>query len=345
MFLKILLVFVPVTIVADYLKVDPLWVFACSCLAIVPLADQLARSTEALAEILGPTVGGLLNATLGNAPELIICGLALSKGLSEVVKSAVAGSILMNLLLLLGMAMVAGGLGRERQTFNRSSAGVSASLLMLAAIGLVVPALVSLAPGQQRELSLEISCVLFLMYLLSLVFTMVTHRALFTATEEHAESETSRAGTARVVGVLLVTAVFLAVISEMMTDSLDPAIKALHLSETFAGVIVLGSLGNVAQMIAAVRFARSDNMDLAMGTTVGAATQASLALAPLLVFVGRFMGQPMDLQFSLFEVAALGLAVTVVGQFTRDGESNWMEGAMLIAVYVIFAIGFYFIPT
>jgi Ca2+:H+ antiporter len=251
----------------------------------------------------------------------------------------------MNLLLLLGMAMVAGGLGRQRQTFNRSSAGVSASLLMLAAIGLVVPAIVSLAPGQQRELSLEISCVLFLMYLLSLVFTMVTHRALFTATEEHADSETSPAGTARVVGVLLVTAAFLAVISEMMTDSLDPAIKALHLSETFAGVIVLGSLGNVAQMIAAVRFARADNMDLAMGTTVGAATQAALALAPLLVFVGRFMGQPMDLQFSLFEVAALGLAVTVVGQFTRDGESNWMEGAMLIAVYVIFAIGFYFIPT
>jgi len=343
MFLKILLIFVPVTIVLDQVQVDPLWVFACSCLAIVPLADQLAKSTEALAEILGPTVGGLLNATLGNAPELIICGLALSKGLSEVVKSAIAGSILMNLLLLLGMAMVAGGIRRQRQTFNRSSAGVSASLLTLAAIGLVVPAIVSLAPGQQRELSLEISCVLFLMYLLSLVFTMVTHRSLFAKSEEHPEeSAPSGAGTARVVVVLLVTAAFLAVISEMMTDSLDPAIKALHLSETFAGIIVLGSLGNVAQMIAAVRFARADNMDLAMGTTVGAATQAALAVAPLLVFAGRLMGQSMDLQFSLFEVVALGLAVTVVGQFTRDGESNWMEGAMLIAVYVIFAIGFYF---
>jgi Ca2+:H+ antiporter len=343
MFLKALLVFVPVTIALNWLDVNPLAVFAVSCLAIVPLADLLAKSTERLAEFLGPTVGGLLNATLGNAPELIIGGLALSKGLTSVVKSSIAGSILMNLLLLLGIAMIAGGFRRERQTFNRTAAGMSAALLTLASIGLVVPALAHISKSVQEELSFEISIVLFLMYLLSLVFTMVTHRHLFSQSEAgESERPASRAGMGKVIGVLTVTAVFLAIVSEIMTDALDPAIKALNLSETFAGVVVLGSLGNVAQLIAAVRFARADKMDLAMGTTVGAATQAALAVAPILVFAGLLLGQPMNLLFSPFEVVALALAVLVTGQFTRDGESNWMEGAMLVAVYIIFAIGFYY---
>jgi Ca2+:H+ antiporter len=344
MFLKALLIFVPVAIVLDWLKAPELVVFAVACLAIVPLADQLARSTERLAEFLGPTLGGLLNATLGNAPELIIGGLALSKGLSEVVKSSIIGSILMNLLLLLGIAMVVGGFGRVKQTFNSSAAGMSAALLTLASIGLIVPALLHHTDQDEPpEVSRQISIVLFLMYLLSLVFTMFTHRQLFAKEEPAAEEpRASGAEKGKVVGILVITAVFLGYISEIMTDSLDPAIKALGFSETFAGIIVLGSLGNVAQLIATVRFARADKMDLAMGTTVGAATQAALALAPFLVAAGLVMGQPMDLLFSQFEVVALALAVLVVGQFTRDGESNWMEGAMLIGVYVIFAIGFYF---
>lgn len=344
MFLKVLLIFVPVTIVLNWLKVDPLIVFAVSCLAIVPLADQLAKSTERLAEFLGPTLGGLLNATLGNAPELIIGGLALSKGLSGVVKSSIIGSILMNLLLLLGISMLVGGMRRVKQTFNSSAAGMSAALLTLASIGLIIPALLHHTDRDEpQELSLQISVVLFLMYLLSLVFTMFTHRQLFTK-EEPAEDEpqASSAEKGKVVAILSVTAIFLAWISEIMTDSLDPAIKALHFSETFAGIIVLGSLGNVAQLIAAVRFARADKMDLAMGTTVGAATQAALAVAPILVFAGLLLGKQMDLLFSQFEVVALALAVMVVGQFTRDGESNWMEGAMLVGVYVMFAVGFYF---
>ena len=343
MFLKVLLVFVPVSIGLAWAHVNPLAVFAVSCLAIVPLADLLAKSTERLAEFLGPTLGGLLNATLGNAPELIICGLALSKGLQDVVKAAVAGSILMNLLLLLGIAMVAGGLGRERQTFNRAAASMSAALLTLASIGLMVPSLFHIAkPDKERELSLEISFVLFVMYLLSLVFTLVTHRQLFASPEEAEPREDSKKGMGRILAQLLATAAVLAVVSEIMTDSLDPAIDAMGLNEVFAGVIVLASLGNVAQLISAVRFARNDNMDLAMSTTVGAATQAALAVAPILVFAGRLSGQPMDLLFAPFEVLALALAVMVTGQLTRDGESNWIEGAMLVAVYLIFALGFYF---
>ncbi len=344
MLLKVLLIFVPVTIALYLREEDPLVVFGMSCLAIVPLADQLAKSTERLAEFLGPTLGGLLNATLGNAPELIIGGLALSKGLADVVKSSIIGSILMNLLLLLGLSMLVGGFRRVRQTFNSSAAGMSAALLTLASIGLIVPALLHHTDAEEsRELSVQISVVLFLMYLLSLVFTMFTHRQLF-AKEETREDEPQASGAekGRVLGVLAVTAVFLAYISEIMTDSLGPAIKKLGFSETFAGIIVLGSLGNVAQLIAAVRFARADKMDLAMGTTVGAATQAALAVAPILVFAGILIGQPMNLLFSQFEVVALALAVLVVGQFTRDGESNWMEGAMLVGVYIIFAIGFYF---
>ena len=249
----------------------------------------------------------------------------------------------MNLLLLLGLSMAVGGWKRVRQTFNASAAGMSSALLTLASIGLVVPAVARFSSGAEQEISVEISIVLFLMYLLSLVFSMVTHRQLFAA-EENAESKekASRSEITKVVGMLAVAAIFLALISEIMTDSLDPAIKALKLNETFAGIVVLGSLGNVAQLIAAVRFARADKMDLAMGTTVGAATQAALAVAPILVFAGMALGQPMNLLFSQFEIIALVLAVAVTGQFTRDGESTWIEGAMLIAVYVIFAIGFFY---
>ena len=207
----------------------------------------------------------------------------------------------------------------------------------------MVPSLFHIAkPDKERELSLEISFVLFVMYLLSLVFTLVTHRQLFASPEEAEPPAESKQGMGKVLVQLLATAVVLAVVSEIMTDSLDPAIEAMGLNEVFAGVIVLASLGNVAQLISAVCFARNDNMDLAMGTTVGAATQAALALAPLLVFAGRLMGQPMDLLFAPFEVLALALAVMVTGQLTRDGESNWIEGAMLVAVYLIFAFGFYF---
>lgn len=344
MSLKWLLVFVPISVILAWSGANPTWVFLTSCLAIVPLAEMLAKATEDLAELLGPSLGGVLSATLGNGPELIVCGFALSKGLVPVVKSAIIGSVLMNVLLLPGLAMFVGGLKRSRQTFNKTTAGMSAALLTLASVGLVIPAVLQLASSQvKNELSLEIASILFVLYLLSLVFTLKTHRQLFTVAESAApEAHSHRVKMGPALAWLTGIAIVLAVVSEVMTDALDPALSSLHFSETFAGVIVLGSLGNVAQLIAAVRFGQADKMDLAMSTTVGAATQAALAMAPLLVFAGQLFGAPMDLLFSSFEVITVTLSVIVVGQLIRDGESNWFEGAMLVGVYGIFALGFYF---
>lgn len=341
------LVFVPIALGLVAAGAHPTWVFITSCLAIIPLSEMLARATEDLAERLGPSLGGVLSATLGNAPELIVCGFALAKGHVEVVKSAIIGSVLMNVLLLPGLAMVAGGVTRSTQTFNRTTAAMSSALLTLASVGLVVPALFNLASAEVKaELSLEIASLLFALYLLSLLFTMKTHRALFTvppAAEAEPAGPRRKKSPARAGGELLAIAGVLAVMSEVMTDALDPALEALRLSQMFAGVIVLGSLGNVAQLISAIRFGRSDKMDLAINSTIGAATQAILAMAPLLVFGGVLCGFPMDLQFSTFEVIAVTLSVLVVGQLIRDGESNWFEGAMLTGVYGIFALGFFFL--
>ena len=343
--LKWLLIFVPISVGLAIADASPTWIFLTSCLAIVPLADMLAKATEELAELLGPSIGGVLSATLGNGPELIVCGFALAKGMVGVVKSAIIGTVLMNVLLLPGLAMFVGGMKRTNQKFNKTTAGMSAALLTLASIGLMVPAILKLAsPAAQNELSLEISTILFVLYLLSLLFTMKTHRQLFTVADpESHQAETAQKhsiwpGLLRLTGIGIV----LAVVSEVMTDALDPALKSLHFSETFAGIIVLGSLGNVAQLIGAIRFGLADKMDLAMSSTVGAATQAALAMAPLLVFAGQLFGAPMDLLFSSFEVLAITLSVIVVGQLIRDGESNWFEGAMLVGVYGIFALGFYF---
>jgi Ca2+:H+ antiporter len=343
MALKVVFLLVPLSLGLAWFEADPLLVFAASCLTIVPLAGLMAEATEELANYLGPTLGGLVNATLGNAPELIIAGFALSKGLTTVVKASISGSILMNLLLTLGVGMLSGGLGRHSQTFNKVAAGTSASLLALASIGLIVPALFHASgAATDMELSLVISCLLFAVYLLSLVFTLGTHRQLFVVVdEESTEAAGRRGGMKGVVVRLGLVAAALGVISEIMTDSLGPAIKKLGLSEVFAGVVVLASLGNVSELIVVLRFARADKMDLVMGTSVGAATQVAMAVAPLLVFAGRFLGQPMDLQFSLLEVIALTLAVMVTSQFTRDGESHWFEGVMLVAVYLMFATGFY----
>ncbi len=346
MFIKSLLIFVPISIGLALLKVNPLVVFVCSCLAIVPLADLLADFTEQLAEFLGPTLGGLLNATLGNAPELIISGFALSKGLTAVVKASISGSILMNLLLSLGVSMVAGGLRFGEQKFHRKAAGMSAALLTLAAIALIVPAGFRMTgPAEEEELSLGIAIVLFIMYILGIVFVLRGGHGAEPGSQAAAteESANPKSGRGIVLAKLAVTAGLLAACSEFMTDSLEPAMKALHLSQVFAGVIVLASLGNIAEMIAAVKFARRNKMDLAVGSTVGSATQAALVVAPALVFAGHLMGQKMDLQFSPFEVLAIALSVMAISQVTSDGESNWMEGAMLVAVYLVFAIGFFFL--
>jgi Ca2+:H+ antiporter len=347
MFLKILLLCVPLSIGLAYFEASPLLVFLTSALAIVPLADRLAQSTERVAGYLGSTVGGLLNASLGNAPEIIIGAFALKNGLPNVVKASITGSILMNLLISPGLAMIVGGWGRKKQVFNRANTRMAAALLMLASIGLIIPSVFQFSNEVEVALSLEIAVVLIVMYLLCLVFTLVTHKHLFAEDETLAEEEREdpvHASLGRSLATLAVITVLLALVSESLTDALGEATKALGLSEIFAGVIVVGVLGNIAELFAAIRFASVDKMDLVVGSTLGAALQVALVVAPALLFISYGFGHPMDLEFTLFEVVALTLSVVVVGNVTRDGESNWFEGVMLLAVYLMFAIGFYFMP-
>jgi Ca2+:H+ antiporter len=349
--LDLLLIFVPLSIALDMFHADPVFVFASSALAIVPLAGLMGKATEHLAGHVGAGVGGLLNASLGNAAELIIALAALREGLHDVVKASLTGSILGNILLVLGLAMVAGGVRYERQKFNRTAAGMGASLLLLAAVGLVVPALFHLTASErgravERELSLEIAVVLFAIYVLSLLFSLKTHRHLFAGegSETH-EPDEPPWSVRRSVGVLTLVTVLIAVLSELLVGSIDPAAARLGMTQIFVGVILVALVGNAAEHSTAVLVALKNKMDLALGIAVGSSLQIALLVAPVLVFASYLFGAPLDLIFTPFEVAAVTISVLIVGFVAMDGESHWMEGVMLVGVYLILAIAFYFLPA
>ena len=245
--------------------------------------------------------------------------------------------------------MLIGGWKREKQKFNAISAGVTAGLMMLASVGLIIPSLFKMTSvSAEEELSLEIAVLLFVLYGLSLVFLLVTHKHWFGTGDAHGDETPageSRSGLQKGLAILAGTAVVLAVVSEILTDALEPATRAMGLSEVFAGVIVVGVLGNISEIFAAVRFAQSDNMDLSLATAHGAAKQVALVVAPVLLFLSYAFGPPMNLLFTPFEVVAITLAVLIVAKLTADGESNWFEGAMLITVFLMFALGFYYLPV
>jgi Ca2+:H+ antiporter len=352
-----LLVFVPVAIIVHWLKFDPIAQFVVSALAIVPLAGLMGDATEALAEYLGPALGGLLSATLGNAPEIIISVFALRRGLVDIVKSSLTGSIIGNLLLGLGLSMIAGGLKVKMQSFNSRAARVNGALLVLAAFGLIVPAIYGTIPAGEKHpaprLSLEISVILFLVYLSSLVFTLVTHKAVVGKAGVQAEKKEQGEPSALVdepevlwsrnkaLGVLAAVAIALAFMSEILTDAVDPAATKMGFTPVFAGVFLLATVGNAAELLNAIRFARRDKMDLAIGITVGASTQVALLVAPILVFVGFFLGQDMNLLFNRYEMWAVILAVFITRTLIYDGESTWLEGLMLLAIYLMLGIAFF----
>ncbi len=349
--LDLLLVFVPLSISLEMLHADSVLVFASSALAIVPLAGLMGKATEHLAGRAGAGVGGLLNASLGNAAELIIALVALREGLHDVVKASLTGSILGNILLVLGLAMVAGGLRHERQRFNRTAAGMGASLLLLAAVGLVVPALFHWTASErgrsiERELSLEIAVVLFAIYVLSLVFSLKTHRHLFAGEGSGMHQPDERPWSLRrSIGVLAVVTVLIAVLSEFLVGAIDPAAARLGMTQIFVGVILVALVGNAAEHSTAVLVALKNKMDLALAIAVGSSLQIALLVAPVLVFASYLFGTPLDLIFTPFEVAAVAISVLVVGFVAMDGESHWMEGVMLVGVYLILAIAFYFLPA
>ena len=359
--MQALLVFVVVAPVAERQHLGAMWVFVASALAIIPLAGLMGEATEQLASRLGAGVGGLLNATFGNAAELIIALVALQRGLYDVVKASLTGSIIGNILLVLGVSMVAGGLRREKQKFDRSAAAASSTLLALAALALLVPAVFHLAAegavarhaltpelevATERTLSLEIAIVLFVSYLLSLVFSLRTHKHLYAGQQCEDNDDAPPARSPMIAGAeLLVATIVIAWMSELLVGAVEEASHAFGLTEVFVGVIVVAIVGNAAEHSTAVLVARKNHMDLALNIAVGSSIQIALLVAPLLVFASYFIGPaPLDLRFTIFEVLAIGIAVFIANSVAQDGESNWLEGALLLAVYVILGIAFYFLP-
>jgi Ca2+:H+ antiporter len=343
----LLFLFIPVALALNWLGASPILVFVTSALGIVPLTALIGTATEHLAVRLGETLGGLLNATMGNVPEMIIGVFALRQGLQRVVKASLTGSILGNVLLILGLSLLVGGVRHPTQRYNARMAGVNSKLLLLAVIGLVIPALFHFSTSAEGRISLEIAGTLFLAYLASLAFTLVTHKKLFERKEPEGPIETGRPawGMGRALLVLAVTAAALAVMSEVLTRAIEPTAERLRLTPVFAGIFLLATVGNISGLINAVQFARQDRMDLTLSVTLGAGAQVALLVAPVLIFASRVLGHPMDLLFSQFEVVAIGIAVIVGRTITVDGESNWLEGLFLILVYVMLGIGFYYLRT
>src|ERR1044072_498808 len=368
-----LLVFVPVAIVLRFVPSleNPTVLFVVSCLAIIPLAGWMGRATEHLAEHLGQGVGGLLNATFGNAAELIIALFALSKGLTGVVKGSITGSIIGNILLVLGLSFITGGIKFRKQEFNRVAAGVSATALTLAAIALIIPtvfhqtaAAVPVAqggwtPAKEQGLSLAIAVVLFLTYALTLVFSLITHRELFGANEandvaceagedltrmEVEEGAHAPWSVGKSVGVLLGATAFVALISEFLVGAIESARESMGLTEVFVGVIVVAIIGNAAEHSSPILMALRNKMDISIGIAVGSSLQIALFVAPLLIFASYLFGRPMDLEFTVPEVVAVVASVIIVEQISSDGESNWIEGLQLLSVYAVLAVLFYFLP-
>ena len=429
--IDLLLVLVPVAIVLELLHAAPVAIFAVAALGIVPLAGVMGRATEALSEKAGPGVGGLLNATFGNAAELIIAAIGLSHGLGAVVKASITGSIIGNCLLVLGACILAGGLKHPVQRFNRTAASLGTTLLALAAIGLLVPTLFWTAAKQEgtpdsgepapvkteaastggadatrsgaaeknslsvaheaheaheahvareasearpaqgahpvgnqrlealeRGLSREIAVVLGVVYILSLVFSLRTHRHLYAgeSAERHGAPDKAREAGGKAHGaggggiggplmMLLASSVMVGILAELLVGALEPTARAMGLTDLFVGVIVVAIVGNAAEHSSAIFAALRNDMDLALNIAIGSSLQIALFVTPLLLAISYFVGPaPIDLHFTLFEVAGVVLAVGATTLVAQDGESHWMEGVMLLAVYVILGLAFYFLP-
>jgi Ca2+:H+ antiporter len=346
--LEWLLAFIPVAAVLHYTAPDRhVWIFASSSLAILPLAAYIGRATSVLARRFGGGLGGLMNATFGNAVELIIGALALKEGLPSLVKASLTGSIIGNVLLVFGLSAFVGGLKHPVQRFNRTAAGLGTTMLLLSAIGLVVPAVfhyLAANSGKDLKLDTEIALVLLATYALSLIFTLRTHRDLY-ATDASHDDGSPVADVRPWVALLLIATITVAVISEFLVGAVTASAEALGLTQLFVGVVVVAIIGNAAEHYAAVMMAAQNQMDAAIGIAVGSSTQIALFVAPVLVLLSYLIApQPMDLLFSVFELVSIGIAVFSIAFIAHDGETNWMEGIQLLAVYAILALGFYFLP-
>jgi Ca2+:H+ antiporter len=351
-YLRWLLLLIPVAVLAELLHWGEVVIFAASALAVIPLAGLMGEATEALAEKTGPRLGGLLNATLGNAAELIITLFAVRAGLLDLVKASLIGSILGNVLLVMGLSILLGGLKNGVQKFDRSQVGVDSTMAILAVIALSIPSFFNAAiePDTLRveELSVLTAIAMIIIYGLSLFYSLRSHPA----------GEPSAVGqvvppvhsrhhwdTRKAMGILVLATIGIALMSEFLVSSVEPVTKQLGFSEFFVGIIIIPLIGNVAEHLVAVQVALKNQMDLSLSIALGSSLQIALFVAPVLVFVSPLLGYPLTLEFNGFEVIALTAAAVIAALVSLDGESNWLEGAMLIAVYIIIALAFFFLPN
>ena len=351
-----LLIFIPLSIAAEKLEWGALTVFGLSALAIVPVAIWLSTATEEIAVITGPNIGALLNAVFGNATELIIALVALRAGLIDIVKASITGTIVSNLLLVMGLSMFLGGLRYKEQEFQPIVARVNGSTMTLAVTAVVLPALVVATSGgvnstEITQLSVATAVILMVVYAMTLVFSLKTHAYLYDVGVVELEGEAGEAGEPEHqpnlwlwMGVLVVATIAVAVESEIFVGAVEEATKGLGLSPLFTGVILLPLVGGAAEYVTAVSVALKNNMDLSVSVAMGSSLLVALLVAPILVLVGQAIGQPMDLNFNLFEVVAIIAAVALANLISLDGRSNWLEGALLLATYAVLGAAFYYHP-
>ena len=342
-FLNLLLIAIPISLALKLLDYSPVLLFVAAGLSIIPLAGYMGKATEEIAIYVGPRIGGLLNATFGNAAELIITIFALKAGLVEVVKASITGSIIGNLLLVLGLSMLVGGFKYKTQKFNRAAAGMHTSMLLMAVTGLIIPAvfLNTHANPAAEPLSLGVAAVLMLVYLLSLLFSLHTHKDVFRPSQEHSETPTWSKFKALL--TLLIATIFVVLESEFLVGGIEPVVQTLGISQLFIGVIVIPIIGNAAEHTTSVIMALKNKMEISLEIAIGSSTQIALFVAPLLVFLGYFMGRPLDFLFTSYELIVIIMATVITAIISMDGRSNWLEGAQLLSAYVIMALAFLFV--
>jgi Ca2+:H+ antiporter len=351
-------VFIPVAVALELAHAAPVLIFGAAALGVIPTAAVMGEATEHIAAKTGPGIGGFLNVTFGNAPELIIAFFALLEGLQEVVKASIVGSIIGNILLVMGAAMVVGGIPRDKQTFSRTAATAQSAMLLLALAALILPAAFQLIhggalPGVGEErvdfgsdverLSFGVAIVLLVTYAAGLLFSLKTHRAVFNPFQEQEEEEAHHWSIGRAAAFLAISAVLVGVMAEILVGSISEASEEIGLSEFFVGVFVVAIVGNAAEHWVAVLVAAKDKMDLAVNIAIGSSAQIALFVAPLLVLLSFVFGpDPMALVFNGYELGGLLFAVLIANFVTQEGESNWFEGVQLLALYAVLGLVFYF---
>jgi Ca2+:H+ antiporter len=349
----ILLIFAPIAAVLEFAHADHLVLFVVSAIALIPLAKLIGDSTEHLATHYGPTVGSLLNVTFGNAAEIIISVVAINAGLLDLVKASITGSIIGNILLIFGLSIIAGGFRYKELSFSRENIGIQSSMLFLAIIGLAVPTILAttiLSPSdnqvQVQILSDALAIILLIVYILGIMFTFITHKHLFTppeTTQEMQESHGTHWSKKKSFLLLAVSMAGVIVVSEILVASVETTGEELGFGQLFVGAIIVGIVGNAAEHSSAILLARKGKMELSIGIAAGSGSQIALFVVPILVFAGIAMGQPFTLVFTLLELATLFVAAIILNLIVHDGRSNWFEGVMLTAVYIIIAIAFFFV--